>query len=114
MSVSTDRINVYVYLCMSVYLCLCVSVCIYICFIFMPLNYFLSVQVLARKEVYVLVYCLVGMVQGMFFTYTVSVISTIEKRFKLTSKQTGKLWSSFEHERNYGLNSALRPDVGKT
>ncbi|XP_047468912.1 solute carrier organic anion transporter family member 74D-like [Penaeus chinensis] len=48
-------------------------------------------QVLARKEVYLMVYCLVGMVQGMFFTYTVSVISTIEKRFKLTSKQTGAI-----------------------
>ena len=26
---------------------------------------------------------------GMFFTYSVSVISTIEKRFDLNSKQTG-------------------------
>ncbi|MPC15712.1 Solute carrier organic anion transporter family member 4C1 [Portunus trituberculatus] len=36
-----------------------------------------------------LVYCLVGLTQGMFFTYSVSVISTIEKRFKLKSKETG-------------------------
>lgn len=36
-----------------------------------------------------LVYSLVGVTQGMFFTYSVSVISTIEKRFKLTSKETG-------------------------
>ncbi|XP_042874771.1 solute carrier organic anion transporter family member 74D-like isoform X2 [Penaeus japonicus] len=48
-------------------------------------------QVLARKEVYLLVYCIVGIIHGMFFTYTVSVISTIEKRFKLTSKQTGAI-----------------------
>ncbi|XP_045589805.1 solute carrier organic anion transporter family member 74D isoform X2 [Procambarus clarkii] len=48
-------------------------------------------QVLARKEVYLLVYCMVGLTQGMFFTYTVSTISTIEKRFKLTSKQTGTM-----------------------
>ncbi|XP_063604190.1 solute carrier organic anion transporter family member 74D-like [Penaeus indicus] len=46
-------------------------------------------QFLARKEVYLIVYCLVGLTNGMFFTYSVSVISTIEKRFKLTSKQMG-------------------------
>ncbi|XP_045122956.1 solute carrier organic anion transporter family member 74D-like [Portunus trituberculatus] len=48
-------------------------------------------QVLARKEAYLAVYCMVGLVQGMFFSYTVSVISTLEKRFKLTSKQTGTI-----------------------
>ncbi|XP_063868487.1 solute carrier organic anion transporter family member 74D-like [Scylla paramamosain] len=48
-------------------------------------------QVLARKEVYLAVYCMVGLVQGMFFSYMVSVISTLEKRFKLTSKQTGTI-----------------------
>lgn len=46
-------------------------------------------QYLALKEVYLLVYCCVGITTGMFFTYSVSVISTVEKRFKLTSKQTG-------------------------
>ncbi|KAG0724071.1 Solute carrier organic anion transporter family member 3A1 [Chionoecetes opilio] len=46
-------------------------------------------QALARKETYLAVFCMVGLVQGMFFSYTVSVISTLEKRFKLTSKQTG-------------------------
>ncbi|XP_066961639.1 solute carrier organic anion transporter family member 74D-like [Macrobrachium rosenbergii] len=46
-------------------------------------------QFLARKEIYILVYCLVGITQGMFFTYTVAVLTTIEKRFKLTSKQSG-------------------------
>ncbi|XP_071533825.1 solute carrier organic anion transporter family member 74D-like isoform X2 [Panulirus ornatus] len=50
-------------------------------------------QRFATKEVYMLVYCLVGVTQGMFFTYSVSVISTIEKRFKLTSKETGVLLS---------------------
>ncbi|KAK3879849.1 hypothetical protein Pcinc_015613 [Petrolisthes cinctipes] len=48
-------------------------------------------QWFATKEVYMLVYSLVGVTQGMFFTYSVSVISTIEKRFKLTSKETGLL-----------------------
>nr|XP_027224102.1 solute carrier organic anion transporter family member 3A1-like [Penaeus vannamei] len=46
-------------------------------------------QAFARTEVYLIVYCIAGIAHGMFFTYTVSVISTIEKRFKLTSKQTG-------------------------
>ncbi|XP_063868485.1 solute carrier organic anion transporter family member 74D-like [Scylla paramamosain] len=46
-------------------------------------------QRFATKEMYMLVYCLVGVTQGMFFTYSVSVISTIEKRFKLKSKETG-------------------------
>ncbi|KAK7086589.1 hypothetical protein SK128_027749 [Halocaridina rubra] len=50
-------------------------------------------QRFATKEAYMLVYCMVGVVQGLFFTYSVSVISTIEKRFKLTSKQTGILMS---------------------
>ncbi|XP_047469181.1 solute carrier organic anion transporter family member 74D-like [Penaeus chinensis] len=48
-------------------------------------------QAFARTEVYLIVYCIAGIVHGMFFTYTVSVISTIEKRFKLTSKQTGAI-----------------------
>nr|XP_027224023.1 solute carrier organic anion transporter family member 4A1-like [Penaeus vannamei] len=50
-------------------------------------------QRLATKEMYLAVYILVALVQGMFFAYSVSVISTIEKRFKFTSKQTGILLS---------------------
>ncbi|XP_068238435.1 solute carrier organic anion transporter family member 74D-like [Palaemon carinicauda] len=50
-------------------------------------------QYLAKKEMYILVYCLTGMTHGMFFTYTVSVLSTIEKRFGLTSKETGTILS---------------------
>ncbi|XP_042863328.1 solute carrier organic anion transporter family member 74D-like isoform X2 [Penaeus japonicus] len=50
-------------------------------------------QFLARKECYLLVYCGIALMQGMFFTYTVSVISTIEKRFKLTSKESGAFLS---------------------
>ncbi|ROT68392.1 Solute carrier organic anion transporter family member 5A1 [Penaeus vannamei] len=48
-------------------------------------------QRLATKEMYLAVYILVALVQGMFFAYSVSVISTIEKRFKFTSKQTVSL-----------------------
>ncbi|RXG70775.1 Solute carrier organic anion transporter family member 4A1 [Armadillidium vulgare] len=46
-------------------------------------------QMFATKEMYLLVYCIVGLVIGMFFTYSVSTISTLEKRFKLSSKETG-------------------------
>lgn len=46
-------------------------------------------QKLATKESYVLVHCLVGTTMGMFFTYVVAVLSTIEKRFKLKSRETG-------------------------
>ncbi|XP_076067989.1 solute carrier organic anion transporter family member 74D-like [Oratosquilla oratoria] len=46
-------------------------------------------QCLARKEMYILIYCINGLTIGMFFTYTVSVLSTIEKRFKFSSKITG-------------------------
>ncbi|XP_068239487.1 solute carrier organic anion transporter family member 74D-like [Palaemon carinicauda] len=50
-------------------------------------------QRFATKEVYMVFYSIIGLTQGMFFTYTVSVISTIEKRFKLSSKQTGTMLS---------------------
>lgn len=50
-------------------------------------------QCFATKEVYMVFYSIIGLTQGMFFTYTVSVISTIEKRFKLSSKQTGTMLS---------------------
>ncbi|XP_045584744.2 solute carrier organic anion transporter family member 74D isoform X1 [Procambarus clarkii] len=46
-------------------------------------------QRLALKECLIAVFSLSAIVQGMFFSYTVAVISTIEKRFQLTSKQTG-------------------------
>ncbi|KAB7499820.1 Solute carrier organic anion transporter family member 1C1 [Armadillidium nasatum] len=42
-------------------------------------------QVFATKEMYLIGYCIVGLVIGMFFTYSVSTISTLEKRFKLSS-----------------------------
>lgn len=50
-------------------------------------------QVLASKEAYLAVYCMIALVQGMFFSYMVAVLSTLEKRFKLTSKQTGTILS---------------------
>ncbi|XP_045584594.1 solute carrier organic anion transporter family member 74D [Procambarus clarkii] len=46
-------------------------------------------QVVARREVFLLLYCLLGVTYGMSHTFTVSVISTIEKSFHLSSKQTG-------------------------
>ncbi|XP_071533821.1 solute carrier organic anion transporter family member 74D-like [Panulirus ornatus] len=50
-------------------------------------------QRLAKKETYIVVFCMVGLTQGIYFTYMVSVISTIEKRFKFTSKETGTILS---------------------
>ncbi|CAL4128432.1 unnamed protein product, partial [Meganyctiphanes norvegica] len=52
-----------------------------------------GIQWLARKEVFLSFYWIVGIVQGMFFTYSISVLSTVEKRFKLSSKETGILLS---------------------
>jgi len=46
-------------------------------------------QVFANKQAYLALYSVVGVVLGSFFTYMVSVISTIEKTFQLNSKQTG-------------------------
>ncbi|KAG7172323.1 Solute carrier organic anion transporter family member 74D-like 3 [Homarus americanus] len=50
-------------------------------------------QCMAKKEVYMIVFSVVGLTQGIFFTYMVSVLSTIEKRFKFTSKETGTILS---------------------
>ncbi|CAL4248308.1 unnamed protein product, partial [Meganyctiphanes norvegica] len=46
------------------------------------------IQWMARKEVFIVFYWIVGIIQGMFFTYSISILSTLEKRFKLTSKET--------------------------
>ncbi|KAF2368549.1 Organic anion transporter polypeptide OATP [Trinorchestia longiramus] len=46
-------------------------------------------QKLAKKEIYLVLYSFVGVFMGMFFTYTVSIISTLEKRFDMSSKTTG-------------------------
>lgn len=46
-------------------------------------------QRFTKKGWYLLMYCLVGTSLGSFFTYTVAILSTLEKRFNLTSTQSG-------------------------
>jgi hypothetical protein len=44
----------------------------------------------ANKNVYIFVYGILGCVYGSTYAYSNSTISTIEKRFKIPSKITGK------------------------
>lgn len=46
-------------------------------------------QPLANKFAYLLVYCACGLIQGMWYTYFVSILSTVEKTFKFPSSVTG-------------------------
>ncbi|XP_037776567.1 solute carrier organic anion transporter family member 74D-like isoform X2 [Penaeus monodon] len=48
-------------------------------------------QHMVKKELYVLLYILVGIVHGAALTYTISVISTVERRFGMNSRLTGSL-----------------------
>ena len=47
-------------------------------------------QVFANKYMYIALYTLIGLTTRMFFSYTSSTITTIEKRFKFSSKISGK------------------------
>ena len=53
-------------------------------------------QKFARKEVYTLVYSLIGIIQGMGFSYLTAVLSTIEKQFGIKSKETAWVFSGNE------------------
>lgn len=53
-------------------------------------------QRLARKQIFLLIFCLTSVFQGMYFTYIVSVITTIEKLYRLPSRTTGFIISSVE------------------
>ncbi|XP_068242675.1 solute carrier organic anion transporter family member 74D-like [Palaemon carinicauda] len=73
-------------------------------------------KIFARKEVLVFVFSLANVVQGMYFSYTVAVISTLEKRFKLNSLQIGIVLAGndisavlFAPFLGYYLNSRHRP-----
>lgn len=50
----------------------------------------------ASKEAFLVTFCLTWVLQGMFATYFVSVITTIEKLFQLQSKMTGIIMSATE------------------
>ncbi|XP_064086298.1 solute carrier organic anion transporter family member 74D-like isoform X1 [Macrobrachium nipponense] len=54
------------------------------------------VQRLANKQMFLMVFCLTSVLQGMFYTYFVSVLTTIEKLFQLKSKTTGIIMSATE------------------
>lgn len=53
-------------------------------------------QALASKQMFLAVFCLACVLQGMFFTYFVSVLTTIEKLFQIQSKTTGIIMSATE------------------
>lgn len=53
-------------------------------------------QRLASKKVYMLIYGLLGIVQGMFYTYLSAMISTLEKEFGIKSKESAILMSGNE------------------
>ena len=53
-------------------------------------------QRLARKQIFLLIFCLTSVLQGMYFTYIVSVITTIEKLYHLPSRTTGFIIASVE------------------
>jgi len=54
------------------------------------------IQKLARKEVYTLLYALLGAVQGMGYTYLSSCLSTIEKQFGIKSQEAAWVFSGNE------------------
>lgn len=53
-------------------------------------------QVFASKQAFLVTFCVTWVLQGMYYTYFVSVITTIEKLFQLQSKTTGVIMSATE------------------
>jgi MFS family permease len=53
-------------------------------------------QCLANKQSFLTMFCLTSVLQGMYYTYFVSVLTTIEKLFQIQSKTTGILMSATE------------------
>lgn len=53
-------------------------------------------QSYASKESFLIVFCIAWVLQGMFHTYFVSAITTIEKLFQIQSKVTGMIMSATE------------------
>jgi Organic Anion Transporter Polypeptide (OATP) family len=53
-------------------------------------------QALASKQAFLAVFCVTWVLQGMYYTYFVSVITTIEKLFQIQSKTTGLIMSATE------------------
>lgn len=53
-------------------------------------------QIFASKQAFLVVFCITWVLQGMYYTYFVSVITTIEKLFQIQSKTTGIIMSATE------------------
>ncbi|GAB1870007.1 Solute carrier organic anion transporter family member [Camponotus japonicus] len=53
-------------------------------------------QYFATKQAFLVTFCLTWVLQGMYYTYFVSVITTIEKLFQIQSKTTGIIMSATE------------------
>lgn len=53
-------------------------------------------QVFASKQAFLTVFCIAWVLQGMYHTYFVSAITTIEKLFQIQSKITGIIMSATE------------------
>ncbi|XP_054713238.1 solute carrier organic anion transporter family member 74D-like [Uloborus diversus] len=53
-------------------------------------------QSFANKKVFLAVFCLTSVLQGMYYTYFVSVLTTIEKLYQIQSKTTGLIMSATE------------------
>uniref|UniRef100_A0A8D8YD86 Solute carrier organic anion transporter family member n=1 Tax=Cacopsylla melanoneura TaxID=428564 RepID=A0A8D8YD86_9HEMI len=53
-------------------------------------------QMFANKKAFLVTFCITWVLQGMYYTYFVSVITTIEKLYRLQSKTTGIIMSATE------------------
>lgn len=53
-------------------------------------------QVFTNKKAFLFTFCITWVLQGMYYTYFVSVITTIEKLFQVQSKTTGIIMSATE------------------
>ncbi|XP_076371446.1 solute carrier organic anion transporter family member 74D-like [Tachypleus tridentatus] len=53
-------------------------------------------QLFANKKTFVAIFCLTSVLQGMYSTYFVSVLTTIEKLYRVESKTTGIILSATE------------------
>jgi len=53
-------------------------------------------QRFANKQTFLAIFCLTSVLQGMYYTYFVSVLTTIEKLYQIQSKTTGMIMSATE------------------
>lgn len=53
-------------------------------------------QAFANKQTFLALFCLTSVFQGIYYTYFVSVLTTIEKLYQIPSKTTGFIMSSTE------------------